>query len=209
MADYTILLIDYEPRSIQRLRAPLERAGYRIEFATDGHEGIVKFHSLKPSAVIIEAMLPKRHGFEVCKELKETPHGNTCPVMIATSFYRGRKYRHQAMHLYSCDAYLEKPIADEELIQVVQTALQDYAEARKKTADEALEIDQTLLGEETPTAETTAAAVPRASAAPEHKTPKLTPAPAGGQPEAESADVETELEIIDRLDSIFGEDSSD
>ena len=70
MADYTILIIDYEPRSIQMLRAPLERAGYRVEVATDGQSGIQKFNALKPSAVIIEAMLPKRHGFEVCRELK-------------------------------------------------------------------------------------------------------------------------------------------
>jgi len=99
MADYTILIIDYEPRSIERLRAPLVRAGYRVEVAKDGKAGILKFHEIEPAAVIIEAMLPKRHGFEVCQELKQTPHGSRCPVLIATSVYRGRRYRHQAMHL--------------------------------------------------------------------------------------------------------------
>ena len=99
MADYTILIIDYEPRSIERLCKPLELAGYAVEVAKDGKAGILKFHEIEPAAVIIEAMLPKRHGFEVCQELKQTPHGNRCPIMIATSVYRGRRYRHQAMHL--------------------------------------------------------------------------------------------------------------
>ena len=153
MADYTILIIDYEPRSIERLRAPLERAGYRVEVAKDGKAGIMKFHEIEPAAVIIEAMLPKRHGFEVCQELKQTPHGNRCAVMIATSVYRGRRYRHQAMHLYSCDAYLEKPLTEEDLLSTVESVLQDYAEARESVAEDSaatMEIDTTNLAAEVP-----------------------------------------------------------
>jgi CheY-like chemotaxis protein len=153
MADYTILVIDYEPRSIERLCKPLELAGYTVEVAKDGKAGIVKFHEIEPAAVIIEAMLPKRHGFEVCKELKQTPHGNRCPVMIATSVYRGRRYRHQAMHLYSCDAYLEKPLTDEDLLSTLEKGLQDYAAARAAAGEEsaaAMEIDTAPLSEEVP-----------------------------------------------------------
>ncbi len=153
MADYTILIIDYEPRSIERLCKPLELAGYTVEVAKDGKAGIIKFHEIKPAVVIIEAMLPKRHGFEVCQELKQTPHGNRCPVMIATSVYRGRRYRHQAMHLYSCDAYLEKPLTDEDLLSAVEKGLQDYAAARGAAGEEsaaAMEIDTTPLSEEVP-----------------------------------------------------------
>lgn len=200
MADYTILIIDYEPRSIERLRAPLERAGYRVEVAMDGKAGVLKFHSLKPSAVIIEAMLPKQHGFEVCKELKQTPHGALCPVMIATSVYRGRKYRHQATHLYSCDAYLEKPIADEDLIKAVEGGLRDYALARRKANEESLAIDTDLLAEEIPVA-------PEVPLAPE-----VAPAP-GAQPTRAATpenpvEDEFEFELLDRLDSLLSDDPS-
>ena len=119
MANYTILLIDYEPRSIERFREPLVGAGYGIEIATDGVSGIEAFHRLNPDMVLVEAMIPKKHGFEVCQELKRTPHGRKTPVIITTGVYKGRKYRTQALHIYGCDEYIEKPIAPEQLLEIV------------------------------------------------------------------------------------------
>ncbi len=119
MAKYTILLIDYEPRSIERFRDPLVSSGYTVEIATDGITGIEAFHRLSPDMVLVEAMIPKKHGFEVCQELKKTPHGRRTPVLITTGVYKGRKYRTQALHIYGCDEYIEKPIAPEQLLALV------------------------------------------------------------------------------------------
>jgi TonB family protein len=119
MTNYTILLIDYEPRSIERFRQPLTSAGYRVEIATDGIAGIEAFTRLNPDMVLVEAMIPKKHGFEVCQELKRTPHGRRTPIIITTGVYKGRKYRSQALHIYGCDEYIEKPIAPEQLLAVV------------------------------------------------------------------------------------------
>jgi len=123
MPDYTILLIDYDPRSIERLRSALLKEGLRVELAKDGLAGIKRFHELKPDLTLIEAMIPKKHGFEVCQELKRTPHGQASAVLIITSVYKGRKYRSQAMHIYRCDEYLEKPISDETLVSAVKRHL--------------------------------------------------------------------------------------
>ena len=119
MANYTILLIDYEPRSIERFRDPLVAAGYSVEIATDGISGMEAFHRLNPDMVLVEAMIPKKHGFEVCQELKRTPHGRRTPVIITTGVYKGRKYRTQALHIYGCDEYIEKPIAPAQLLEIV------------------------------------------------------------------------------------------
>ncbi len=119
MANNTILLIDYEPRSIERFRDPLVAAGFSVEIATDGISGIEAFHRLSPDMVLVEAMIPKKHGFEVCQELKRTPHGRRTPVIITTGVYKGRKYRTQALHVYGCDEYIEKPIAPEQLLEIV------------------------------------------------------------------------------------------
>lgn len=119
MANYTILLIDYEPRSIERFRDPLIAAGYAVEIATDGISGVEAFHRLNPDMVLVEAMIPKKHGFEVCQELKRTPHGRRTPVIITTGVYKGRKYRTQALHIYGCDEYIEKPIAPAHLLEIV------------------------------------------------------------------------------------------
>ncbi len=125
MPKYTILLIDYEPRSIERFRQPLLRAGYVVELAVDGVAGIEAFHRIQPDLVLVEAMIPKRHGFEVCQEIKKTSEGKRTPVLITTAVYKGRRYRTQALHIYGCDEYVEKPITEEDLLGIVSRHLGD------------------------------------------------------------------------------------
>jgi DNA-binding response OmpR family regulator len=129
MSNYTLLLIDYEPRSIRQITETLEGAGFRLEVANDGRSGIEMFQQIKPDLTLVEAMLPKKHGFEVCQELKKTAHGKTSPVLIITGVYKGRKYRSQAMHHYGCDEYLEKPITDDALIAAVRVFLKEPTRA--------------------------------------------------------------------------------
>jgi TonB family protein len=128
MSNYTLLLIDYEPRSIERMRRPLEQAGIRVEVATDGAAGLEAFDRLQPDAVIVEAMLPKRHGFEVCQEIKKSANGKRTPVIVTTGVYKGRRYRTQAMHIHGADEYLEKPLTDEQIVQTVKRFLAERPE---------------------------------------------------------------------------------
>lgn len=116
MAQRTVLLIDYEPRSIEDARRPLQEAGYQVEIANDGISGLEAFHRLQPDLVVVEAMLPKKHGFDVCQAIKNSPDGKDTPVVITTGVYRGRKYRNQALTNFRCDEYLEKPFTDEALL---------------------------------------------------------------------------------------------
>jgi two-component system alkaline phosphatase synthesis response regulator PhoP len=132
MSDYTILLIDYEPRSIAKIRGALDPAGFTIEVANNGLAGIEAFNELKPDLVLIEAMIPKKHGFEVCQELKATAEGKKTPMAIITAVYKGRRYRTQAVHLYGCDEYIEKPIDDQDLLNVCRKMLSlESVEAEK------------------------------------------------------------------------------
>lgn len=123
MSNYTILLIDYNPRSITSIQTLLERADYRVVVARDGVAGIKAFDETKPDLTLIEAMLPKKHGFDVCVELKGTEHGKKTPVIIVTGVYKGQRYRSQARHQLGCDRYLEKPLGDDVLLGVVQSFL--------------------------------------------------------------------------------------
>jgi DNA-binding response OmpR family regulator len=123
MPDRTILLIDYEPRSIERISRPLEAAGYKVEVANDGIAGIEAFHRLKPALTLIEALIPRMDGFDVCQELKKTPHGKRTPILLLTAVYKRLEHRLRALHFYGCDDYLEKPIAEETLLAAVQRFL--------------------------------------------------------------------------------------
>jgi DNA-binding response OmpR family regulator len=142
MPDYTILIIDYEPRSIRRLTELFVGAGYRVEVARDGVTGIHRFEEVRPDLTLVEAMLPKKHGFDVCLALKQTDHGSKSPVLIITAVYKGRNYRWQARNQYKCDRYIEKPVEDEQLLETVRAFLRrkpSAADTPRKSIDAALE----------------------------------------------------------------------
>jgi TonB family protein len=127
MSNRTILLIDYDPQAIESAIQPLTNAGFTVEVANDGVAGLAAFERLHPDLVIIEPMVPKKHGFEVCQEIKRSAHGKSTPVLITTGFYRGRKHELEAKQFYGCDAYLEKPVAEELLVSTCRKCLPDEA----------------------------------------------------------------------------------
>ena len=118
-----ILLIDYDPVTVEFTRTSLTQAGFQVEVAADGVAGLEAFGSLHPDLVVVEAMLPKKHGFEVCQEIKSSEAGQSIPVVITTASYSGRKYRSEALSTYLCDEYLEKPIGKGRLLSVCRELL--------------------------------------------------------------------------------------
>jgi len=189
MANHTILIIDYEPRNVEAASHPLEKAGYQVATAADGVAGMKAFESLNPSLVLIEAMLPKKHGFEVCQEIKKTTHGKRTPVVITTAVYRGRKYRTQALHIYGADEYLEKPFTGDQLLEVCFRFLGEPP----GVVPEADESQRQIAVNE------------RAVEPPMASAPTATPAPPTQAPGAFSKIVGdlTEEEITARLDAIL------
>ncbi len=115
-----ILLVDYDPRALKKLEDLFTESGYQVETAKDGVAALTAFRQNKPDLVLLEAMIPKKHGFEVCQEIKKTPEGKAIPVIITTAVYKGRKYRMQAMHVHGCDEYIEKPCPPETILEIVQ-----------------------------------------------------------------------------------------
>jgi response regulator RpfG family c-di-GMP phosphodiesterase len=136
MSSRTILLIDYDPGSIENAVGPLTEAGFRVEVANDGVSGLEAFERLQPDLVLIEPMVPKKHGFEVCQEIKESPQGQSVPVLITTGFYRGRKHRLEATQYYGCDEYLEKPVSAQDLVSVCSRLVPEQTQESKKPEQE-------------------------------------------------------------------------
>jgi TonB family protein len=128
MSEQTILLIDFDPRAIENALRSLTDAGYRVEVANDGQSGIEAFRNLQPDLVLIEPMVPRKHGFEVCKEIKSSAEGQEIPVLITTGFYTGKKHHVQAKKLYGCDDYLEKPFSGEMLLSACRRHLDESTE---------------------------------------------------------------------------------
>jgi CheY-like chemotaxis protein len=211
MPHYKILVIDYEPRGVAQLRDPLHAAGYLVSVAHDGVSGMQLFDEIRPDLTLVEAMLPRKHGFEVCGEMKKTPHGARSPVVIVTSVYRGRKYRTQAFHNYHCDEFLEKPISSTTLLSTVERLLKDRplaadpAEAARVVLTSPAEPEFEAMQE--PEIEVIQEAKPKVEPKPKVEAkPAAKPAPKPKAAAAAPAPVEddAELEISEALDDLFG-----
>jgi DNA-binding response OmpR family regulator len=78
----TILLVDDEEAIQKNLAFALERDGYRVVQALDGEEALVRFAVDQPDLVVLDLMLPKLDGIEVCKRIRQT---STVPIIMLTA----------------------------------------------------------------------------------------------------------------------------
>jgi TonB family protein len=109
MSAKKILVVDFDAESIDFLSDYLQNEGYSILTATDGISGLEKYESSQPDLVIMEAMLPRLHGFELCAKIAK--EGRKTPVIILTGIYKDAVYKTEALRTFGASAYFEKPCA--------------------------------------------------------------------------------------------------
>jgi TonB family protein len=109
MGKKKILVIDYDQASLSALEQILTHEGFNVVLAGDGQVGWEKFQSEKPDLVLMEAMLSKIHGFELCDRITKDPVRKV-PVFIMTGVYKDRVYRTEALRTYGASEYFEKPL---------------------------------------------------------------------------------------------------
>lgn len=147
-----ILIVDYEPKSLEQTVKLLQNAGYDIIKAKDGLAAIEIFNNEKPDAVVLAAMLPKMHGFEVCRTIKKTEKGKQTPLLITTGVYKGEKYKRQALTEYGADGFFEKPYNPNEFLsylnELLNQNIDNNSQARPIDLDTDLEakLEDTLSG---------------------------------------------------------------
>jgi TonB family protein len=131
-----ILLVDYDPRSLSHTREVLEQAGFAVSTCGDGLTALDQFKSLTPDLVLLSAMLPKMHGFEVCSNIRKLPGGNATPVVIITDVYKGKRYRVDAINKYGATEYIEKPIEDTNLVNILKGLVKSNGREAELPAEE-------------------------------------------------------------------------
>lgn len=82
---WRVLLVDDEPSIIKMVSKRLEVEGYEVSVAVDGQEAIEKARSLLPDLIILDLMLPKVNGFDVCAELKQHQRSQEIPIITVFS----------------------------------------------------------------------------------------------------------------------------
>lgn len=130
MSSELILLVDDEPSITQLARMYLERDGFRIHEAVDGEAALEAVAKHKPALIVLDVMLPKLNGFDVCRSLRS--NGNQTPIIMLTA--RDEDIDKILGLELGADDYLTKPFNPRELVARVKAILR-RSEA-KKTTDE-------------------------------------------------------------------------
>jgi len=129
----TILLVDDE-ESVQKLLAyPLEREGFRVVQARDGQEALERFAAERIDLVVLDLMLPKLDGLEVCKQLRAT---STVPIIMLTA--RDDELDKVLGLELGADDYITKPFSIREFRSRVRALLRRASLPREGGADDEL-----------------------------------------------------------------------
>lgn len=124
----TILIVDDDRELVEGLRAVLERQGYRVMQAHDGHQGKQQIYNQRPDLVILDMMMPRMGGYPVLEHFR----GKTdAPPIIMITANEGSRHKAYAEYLGVID-YLRKPFAMERLLETVSKALKPQPKGEQK-----------------------------------------------------------------------------
>ena len=119
MADYTILIADYDPITTDLATTVFEAAGFDVQIAKDGLTAVEGFKKYRPLLTLIEFMMPKKAGLEVCRDLRNSVEGRDADLVVMSSPFRGRAFRADAVRIYGATETVEKPLDKEKLEELL------------------------------------------------------------------------------------------
>lgn len=124
-----ILVIDDDPDLHALVKKILEAKSYEVLSAYNGDEGLRKVVEERPDLVILDVIMPGKHGFDVCRELKTDAKYyffSHIPVLMLTVYPEDREKAHLSMRegmLMEAEDYLQKPFDPQELLKRVEELL--------------------------------------------------------------------------------------
>jgi phosphate regulon transcriptional regulator PhoB len=132
----TILLIEDDRDIVELVRYNLEKEGYRVIALGEGASGLAQLRKSPPDLLVLDLMLPKISGLEVCKEVRRQPALNRLPILMLTA--RGEEADRVVGLELGADDYVTKPFSPRELAARVKALLRRVEPT--EAADRPLEI---------------------------------------------------------------------
>ncbi|HTS60467.1 MAG TPA: response regulator [Candidatus Acidoferrales bacterium] len=113
MPNKTILVVDDSPTERKMVQQALQGKGYNLVWAEDGEEALEKVARQKPDLVLLDIILPRKNGYQVCRQLKTSPETQNIKVILISSKAQDTD-RFWGLK-QGADEYLTKPVAAENL----------------------------------------------------------------------------------------------
>ncbi len=112
-----VLAVDDDPVIQRLLQVNLEMEGYEVDLASDGEEALEKVRAFRPDVVLLDVMMPKKDGWQVCAELKADPELREIPVVFLSA--RAQDADVQKGTDLGVAAYVTKPFDPIDLVELV------------------------------------------------------------------------------------------
>ena len=116
-----ILIADDEQNIVISLEFLMKREGYEVSIANDGEEAVARIRAELPDLVLLDVLMPKKSGFEVCQEIKADPDLQSVRILMLTA--KGRDTEVAKGLALGADAYMTKPFSTKELVERVRSML--------------------------------------------------------------------------------------
>jgi two-component system, OmpR family, alkaline phosphatase synthesis response regulator PhoP len=116
-----VLLVEDEPALARGLSDMLRTQGFDVHIAGDGRRGLDMATSLRPDLILLDIMLPKKDGFEVCQQIRANPEWRGVKVVMLTA--KGRDTEVTKGLALGADAYVTKPFSTKDLVAQVRKLL--------------------------------------------------------------------------------------
>jgi DNA-binding response OmpR family regulator len=117
-----ILIADDEPNILISLEFLMKREGYEVHLARDGQEALDALRRERPRLVLLDVMMPRKTGFEVCQEVRNDDELRSTLILMLTA--KGRETDVVKGLALGADAYMTKPFSTRELVQKVREMLE-------------------------------------------------------------------------------------
>ncbi len=117
----TVLVVEDSPAQREMITDLLRGSGLDVSVATDGVEALERIESQQPDIVILDIVMPRMNGYELCRRLKTDPKTQTVPVVMCSS--KGEEFDRYWGIKQGADAYIAKPFQPTELVGTVKQLL--------------------------------------------------------------------------------------
>ena len=120
-----ILIADDEPNIVAALEFLLQQRGYHVQVARNGEEALALVEASIPDLVLLDVMMPKKSGYEVCARIRERPEWQHIKVVMLTA--KGRETEVNKGLSLGANMYVTKPFSTRELMEKIKTLLDQSA----------------------------------------------------------------------------------
>ena len=113
-----VLVVDDSWTELAMIATPLRNSGFDVVTAVDGDEALEKVFREKPECIVLDVVLPKQNGFQLCRKLKSIEASKNIPIILLTS--KNTPLDKSWGLRQGADMYMTKPFSEEELINNVR-----------------------------------------------------------------------------------------